>query len=799
MIVSPVNVYIEYNPFTVKTNIVIDNEPVPDSSLVYMLTNTARLQHWIDRIFPELFKELNTEAISLTFEGTELDGQDVKDAVNLYRSKHPNHKIYNEDCDYILHKINTEERIETIKNLFEEAKSGSIEAFRSLEVQRRFDKAMSPEFEVTVLATMSAGKSTVINAMVGWELLPSKNAACTAAIARIINDDSMNIFEARRYSKKDNDSYKVYLSDDWQPLELADGLKRLECWNSDPLTHTIEIKGDIPNIDERKGIQMVMVDTPGPNNSNDVSHGRVTRDAIGNNQPSLVLYILNATQLGIEDDKDLLNLIKKEMEKGGREAQDRFIFIVNKIDMIDPEKEPLVDVVQNIKDYLHKNGIHNPLVVLMSAELAKMIRIKRNGGELTKKQERELKNLVSQFVDLEEFNLLKTMQPILDSDTFKTLNYQLDSYREKGETEKVAELLSGVPILEALLDNYLNKHAIPAKIKDAVDVFHRVAQDNDVLVKLKNVLSLEQKELTKITSQLQALQNDEERIIRAKDFRDNVKKKAFSITKETKDARKNIDLKINALFDNIQNEISESIYFPFIDIFQNDSKKKTKTKKETLIPKSLAEEKLSKLEKEIRNLIDDIEDVLNEDLKKFVEQDINKTLKDYKNYVADLLSSIPNFEHMESIKELQAENLKMPSTKVLLEEHAKTISTKVYAGEERYGFLWLFKRKVYKTIYTEEVNMESVFKDIELSLRDFKDRRNKEQEEALRVNFERSKELVLLHMDEIDKKMEQTYISLQKISSDESLRKATISEYENKINWLEKMMLELNRKLKLQA
>ena len=57
------------------------------------------------------------------------------------------------------------------------------------ESKAAFDLAMSDDFEVCVVATMSAGKSTLINAMLGSKLMPSKQEACTAIITRIKDED----------------------------------------------------------------------------------------------------------------------------------------------------------------------------------------------------------------------------------------------------------------------------------------------------------------------------------------------------------------------------------------------------------------------------------------------------------------------------------------------------------------------------------------------------------------------------------------------------------------------------------
>ena len=42
-------------------------------------------------------------------------------------------------------------------------------------------------FPMAVIATMSSGKSTLINALIGKEILPSANAACTALNLSLIH------------------------------------------------------------------------------------------------------------------------------------------------------------------------------------------------------------------------------------------------------------------------------------------------------------------------------------------------------------------------------------------------------------------------------------------------------------------------------------------------------------------------------------------------------------------------------------------------------------------------------------
>lgn len=52
-------------------------------------------------------------------------------------------------------------------------------------------------YSVAVVATMSAGKSTLLNAMIGHRLLPARNEACTASVCRIEDRDELPAFRRR--------------------------------------------------------------------------------------------------------------------------------------------------------------------------------------------------------------------------------------------------------------------------------------------------------------------------------------------------------------------------------------------------------------------------------------------------------------------------------------------------------------------------------------------------------------------------------------------------------------------------
>ncbi len=195
---------IYYNPYTVTTEISLDDDPY-NGSIIDGICN-RRLSQWIDKFIIDLEGELNSANIDLIFEGTKLDAEDVKDAIELYNKKNT---VVSINVKYLICTQSSEDRIAQLKNLFEEAQNGPIEEFRTPEIRKAFEAALALEFEVNVLATMSAGKSTVINAMLGMELMPTKNEACTATIVKIHDHDGMEDFEGKAFGA-DNKTTHVW-------------------------------------------------------------------------------------------------------------------------------------------------------------------------------------------------------------------------------------------------------------------------------------------------------------------------------------------------------------------------------------------------------------------------------------------------------------------------------------------------------------------------------------------------------------------------------------------------------------
>ncbi|WP_159556256.1 dynamin family protein [Alcanivorax sp. S71-1-4] len=225
---------------------------------------------------------------------------------------------------------------------------------------------------VLVAATMSAGKSTLINALIGTELLPAMNEATTACHVYVQNENRKSGF------------YGGALRDDGRISRIS-SLKEgdIKKWNSIKGIKKIGVKGQFQGrLKYRDGL--VFHDTPGPNNSQDVNHASVVFDVAKRVPIDTFIYVINATQVAITDDRNFLDEIISNLHGGIKSPP---IFVLNKIDMLDPEKgEDVGAACKGVQAYLVERGFKDPIVVPCMAEIALCARKRINKEKMTRKQ-----------------------------------------------------------------------------------------------------------------------------------------------------------------------------------------------------------------------------------------------------------------------------------------------------------------------------------------------------------------------------------------------------------------------------
>ncbi len=295
--------------------------------------------------------------------------------------------------------------------------------------------------EVIVLATMSSGKSTLINALLGSDILPNENQACTAKIFRITDSDEIDKVKVQCIYKDNRMS--------------EESLENLNILNSNIDIKEIEILGDFKGIKNKKIAydthQLTLIDTPGPNNSLDLSHGEIAYELVEESDASYLIYVLNATQIGINDDRKLLADILDIKNKSKKNLE--VMFLLNKADQIDPQKENIYSIKNNVMNYLENIGFSQPNIMIVSAYAAKLLKNGLEGKVLTRKELFDFKFFYNYFT---EHSL--TNNNFCSEDQDETIMIKNEEFKKNDILERIFK--TGIVDLEKELNNFVNEKII---------------------------------------------------------------------------------------------------------------------------------------------------------------------------------------------------------------------------------------------------------------------------------------------------------------------------------------------------
>lgn len=770
------NIYLKYNPYKVDTIMKIYGENLAEEdrfsedNRINKKIKNIRLQHYLESnaswkgFFQEIYRDLNDNDLTLRFEGREIDYKDIEFMVKKFEKSNPEVKI-----NLSFNKCYSDEnKLSDIKNFFEDLQNGPLEELKTEEIKNDFEKALNAEFHINVIATMSSGKSTVINSLIGKELLPSKNEACTATIAHIKDNDDMNEFTV--FCEDINKSKVV------ETQEAS--LEALENFNENKDIVYIKLEGPVPNISS-KTISLVLVDTPGPNNSQDLDHEKITKDIINDKDKNMVLYVINATQIGINDDRNLLQDIADAMLDGkGKQSKDRFIFILNKCDQLDEQKDgPISETINKVKDYLGQFGIKDPNIFPISAELAKLIRMKQNDSDI--KFSMNQKRLFRSYDDYIEYECLHLEKNASLTELVKDkLNNRILEARENEDVLEEALIHTGVPALEETINEYLEKYAYPIKIKKSIDSFNYKIEELEMLQKLQSDVLSSKERFEEIKMKVKELEEKKNKVLGAKKI--NSKIETLGINQE------------------YWNKIRE-------DTNNNFSKVCKELTHNEKVEKSQSENIISKFKNDVSNLERSLELNLEREIELKIRRKSNELYNAYHEYLKGVFEELCfenfRFEKLTSLKKL------IISESNLNDIISKNIETKEITKDKK-----IKNKSVFKpwTWLNEKYRLETevVGKVEYVKIRDVINsqivniniaaEKNIESAKAFASNEEnRIKEEFRLKLEALDQAIKFTIDDLKnKYSDRETLEKEfKKNEYEN--IWLNKKVDNLNKILEM--
>lgn len=764
-------VFIKYNPYQVTTEIKIDDEPIKKNSRLNVVDQ--RLQEWIDDLPEILFEECNTREFEITFQGTVLDYEDVVSVAELASKNGISITVKHIPAKEVADKE------KAIEEIFDEIQKGPFEELKQPDVIKAFQLAKSSDFEVNVVATMSAGKSTLINALLGQKLMPAKHEACTATITEI-HDNDADHFEASVYDKDG-------LLLETQPELTYEIMDRL---NSDKNVSKIISHGNIPFV-KAEDVSLVLVDTPGPNNARDPEHRATTYKMLSESSKTLVLYILNAQQLSVDDDDRLLSYVSESMKVGGKQSRDRFIFVINQMDEFWKPEDSVDSAIKKVRDYLNDKGIENPNIYPASALTALYIRTLLDGIEDMSSDDagdeevEDAKKFVRRSVNIEKLHFEKYAP--LSSTVRGDIENRLSEAINSADKKRQALVHSGVVPIEEAIRMYVLKYAKTAKIKNIVDTFINKLESANTFETAIAEVSSNEAEKEAIVKKIEGIKAKLESGEEAKKFKKDIK-------------NLNYDSEINNRSTEIVKKAEEKV-----TAYLDESKKKEMTRAE-------AEE----MYKNLLEVAGDVEAKMRVDLENLVNKTVKKNATDllekYKEKLSDLVSELKDLGEadIDPYKIMLGDISSMGNIDSYLENSTeKKKEWEVVGNHREYKEIFGLRRWLNNKLGTSFNVDYEVIDDYDWVEHEYIDgdklsaqfimpiQKKLYKSQALAMDFAKQgaeliKDDFSKKFDELDKLLKEKLSELKQCASDEKIAKRKLEEAKKKKAWLEDIQGRVN-------
>ncbi len=536
------NIYIKYDPYEMITEFKVNNIPVTEMDYrhpwldkVFGANSMIPLQSWIDPVPSEKWdgllaylEKMSDDTFSISFCGRKTDFEDLKESLcsqneekgNVLKLEFPKGKQ-----QFIMSDSEMKAAIDEVVSIMSENRFDvMVRKSENEKLKSRYDSMQTnisaitnKEFRIVFTGVYSGGKSTVINALVGKNILPQAEGTCTDKICYI------------RHSKEVAYSKVVYVMNDGQTKEeLCDSgeatQKRIRDASYIDGVEKVDVYVDISHLypdNLQDQFRLVFVDTPGFGSAkgDDVSvrgegvtHSELTKRILSSDEKEMVVFVSDSKKSELSEIQKILDIFENQAGEDHGCYNDRFLFVLNRCDdysfhakqkdMTTGRYEGLENEVCKLKETVSKmshgasqRNIANPRVFPLSAATALAIKIGCNDAQNKPEKETELRdyydaydNFCNKLADqhAEYFvngpiDVSKVSDNyLLDSLSDLTKSQKRELQEKYDHAENIEDYLllhSGILSLETAIKSYIEKYAFPIKMRKLLRAFKSILQE----------------------------------------------------------------------------------------------------------------------------------------------------------------------------------------------------------------------------------------------------------------------------------------------------------------------------------
>lgn len=502
----------------------------------------------------------------------------------------------------------------------------------------------------------SSGKSTLINAILGYRILPEYISSETAKMM-IINSPRENEgikvefkIEDKTIEIKWNDEYleiiqevkdNSIIQEIQQQLDNNKFKKQheqiyaiLELLNKkEEISSEIRICFPIPL--DKNNVQFTIYDTPGTD-SNNYKHQEILKEALKEQTHSILVFVATPDKLEGKGNDTLLKYLKEIEEKNSKAMIDmgRSLFVINKADTVESEEREALqkEKIKNEKNQEFNIKLENKKLFFISAKQAYASKAVDNKIYETREYRRfeEFYEKIQKENDDKEFYYSQNKYALSEMMTGKMIencNIELEKAKENKDKVQVNHIGSGMYALETEILNYGQKYASSVKtfamIKSVEDALETLRITSKFLEKManRNIEDAQRAKKELEESLKKSIEDEyEKRKIKNEAFPEDVLDK-LSLSGE------DVQKQVKSIVKKVDEKELKGWFFGYGQIIADEKKKEKITKNiestSEIFIKNFIENSESLIKREKQNFIEKIREIVENN------ENISKEVKEY--------------------------------------------------------------------------------------------------------------------------------------------------------------------------